>query len=88
MFCYQCQETARNTGCTVRGVCGKSDSLANMMDLLIYSLRGLAYVDHKLIQNGKYYPEDSLFVMQGLFTTITNANWSEDVIVALIDKAI
>ena len=88
MFCYQCQETARNTGCTVRGVCGKSESLANLMDLLIYSLRGLAHVDHKLIQNGKYYPEDAIFVMQGLFTTITNANWSEDVITALIDKAI
>ncbi len=88
MFCYQCQETARNTGCTVRGVCGKSESLANLMDLLIYSLRGLAHVDHKLIQNGKYYPEDAIFVMQGLFTTITNANWSEDVIITLIDKAI
>ncbi|MDY0299205.1 MAG: hydroxylamine reductase [Candidatus Cloacimonadaceae bacterium] len=88
MFCYQCQETARNTGCTVRGVCGKTETLANLMDLLIYSLRGLAYVDHKLIQNGKYYPEDSLIVMQGLFTTITNANWSEDVITAQIDQAI
>jgi hydroxylamine reductase len=88
MFCYQCQETARNKGCTVRGVCGKSDTLANLMDLLIYSLRGLAYVSHKLIQNGEYYPEDAIFVMQGLFTTITNANWSEDVITTMIDKAI
>jgi len=58
------------------------------MDLLIYSLRGLAHVSHKLIQNGKYYPEDAIFVMQGLFTTITNANWSEEVISALIDQAI
>ncbi|HHV36280.1 MAG TPA: hydroxylamine reductase, partial [Candidatus Cloacimonetes bacterium] len=88
MFCYQCQETARNLGCTVRGVCGKQDSLANLMDLLIYSLRGLAWVSHKLNENGKYYPEDSIFAMQGLFTTITNANWSEDVITALIDKTI
>ncbi len=88
MFCYQCQETARNLGCTVRGVCGKSDTLSNLMDLLIYSLRGLAHVSHKLIQNGKYYPEDAIFVMQGLFTTITNANWSEEVISALIDQAI
>ncbi|MCB5266310.1 MAG: hydroxylamine reductase [Candidatus Cloacimonetes bacterium] len=88
MFCYQCQETARNLGCTVRGVCGKPETLAHLMDLLIYSLRGLAYVSHKLIQNGKYYPEDSLIVMQGLFTTITNANWDEDVITGLIDNAI
>ncbi len=88
MFCYQCQETARNLGCTMRGVCGKPDTLANLMDLLIYSLRGLAHVSHKLIQNGKYYPEDAIFVMQGLFTTITNANFDETVITGLIDRAI
>lgn len=88
MFCYQCQETARNLGCTVRGVCGKPDSLANLMDLLIYSLRGLAYVSHKLIQKGKYYPEDAILVMQGLFCTITNANWDEEVIISLVDRAI
>jgi len=88
MFCYQCQETSRNMGCTMRGVCGKPDSLANYMDLLIYSLRGLAHVSHKLIQNGKYYSEDALFVMQGLFTTITNANFDEAVITGLIDKAL
>lgn len=88
MFCYQCQETSRNMGCTMRGVCGKPDTLANMMDLLIYSLRGLAHVDHKLIQEGKYYPEDALFVMQGLFTTITNANFDDTVITGLIDRAL
>jgi len=88
MFCYQCQETARNMGCTMRGVCGKPDTLANLMDLLIYSLRGLAHVSHKLIQNGKYYPEDAIFMMQGLFTTITNANFDETVITSLIDRAI
>ncbi len=88
MFCYQCQETSRNMGCTMRGVCGKPDTLANYMDLLIYSLRGLAHVDHKLIQEGKYYPEDAVFVMQGLFTTITNANFDEVVITGLIAKAL
>lgn len=88
MFCYQCQETARNLGCTVRGVCGKTDTLSNLMDLLIHGLKGLSYASHKLIQNGIYHPEDAVFVMQGLFTTITNANWDEDVIIALIDKAI
>lgn len=88
MFCYQCQETSRNMGCTMRGVCGKPDTLANMMDLLIYSLRGLAHVDHKLIQEDKYYPEDALFVMQGLFTTITNANFDDTVITGLIDRAL
>lgn len=88
MFCYQCQETSRNLGCTMRGVCGKPDTLANYMDLLIYSLRGVAHVSHKLIQEGKYYPEDAVFVMQGLFTTITNANFDEAVITNMIDKAL
>lgn len=90
MFCYQCQETARNLGCKDmnRGVCGKPESLANLMDLLIYSLRGLAHVSWKLIQNGKYHANDSLIVMQGLFTTITNANYDPEAIIALIDQAI
>lgn len=77
MFCYQCQETSRNIGCTMRGVCGKSESLANLFDLLIYGLKGLAYVSVKLLEKGIYYPEDSIFVMGGLFRTITNANWDE-----------
>ncbi len=80
MFCYQCQETSRNLGCTMRGVCGKPDTLANMMDLLVYSLRGLAWISKRLNDQGIYYPEDSLFVMQGLFKTITNANWDEEMI--------
>ena len=42
MFCFQCQETARNSGCTVRGVCGKSDETANLQDLLIYILKGIS----------------------------------------------
>ncbi|MDP4224661.1 MAG: hypothetical protein Q8868_15245, partial [Bacteroidota bacterium] len=42
MFCNQCQETAKNTGCTVNGVCGKKESLANLQDLLIFSCQGLA----------------------------------------------
>lgn len=88
MFCYQCQETSRNLGCTMRGVCGKSDSLANLMDLLIYSLRGLAYISHRLHKQGIYYKEDSLFVMQGLFTTITNANFDEFQIRNLIENSI
>jgi len=88
MYCYQCQETALNKGCTMRGVCGKPDTLAQLMDLLIHSFKGLAYVSTHLLKQGVYHPEDSLFVMQGLFRTITNANWDEDVFIPLIDKAI
>ncbi len=86
MFCYQCQETARNSGCTVQGVCGKKDTLCHLMDLTIYGLKGLAWVNTKLYQFGKYYSEDSIFVMQGLFRTITNANFNEDVYLDLIPE--
>jgi len=78
MFCYQCQETSRNLGCTMRGVCGKSETLANLFDLLIYGLKGLAYVSMKLQEKDRYYPEDSVFVMSALFKTITNVNWDEE----------
>lgn len=80
MFCYQCQETARNQGCTMQGVCGKKDTLCHLMDLSIYALKGLAWINWELNRLGVYYPKDSLFVMQGLFRTITNANWDESLI--------
>jgi len=47
MFCYQCQETAKNSGCTIRGVCGKTDQTANLQDLLIYILKGIAIYAEK-----------------------------------------
>jgi hydroxylamine reductase len=77
MFCYQCQETSRNLGCTMRGVCGKSPELCHLLDLSIHAMKGLAYVSVKLLEHGVYHREDGLAVMQGLFKTITNANWDE-----------
>ena len=53
MFCYQCQETARNQGCTVKGVCGKEAGTAALQDLLIYVTRGVAIVQRALRQKGK-----------------------------------
>ena len=88
MFCYQCQETARNLGCTVRGVCGKSETLANLFDLLIFGLKGLAYASVHLQEKGRYYPEDSIFVMGALFKTITNTNWDEDSIRDTIEQTL
>ena len=88
MFCYQCQETARNLGCNVRGVCGKSESLANLFDLLVYGLKGLAYACVHLQEKGIYYPDDSIFVMGALFKTITNTNWDEDNVRDTIEKTL
>ncbi len=78
MFCFQCQETAKNTGCTVRGVCGKQEDLANLQDLMIYALKGISIYGEKLKELGEVDREAGLFIAQGLFATITNANWSED----------
>ncbi len=78
MFCYQCQETSRNIGCTMRGVCGKSPELCHLLDLSIHAIKGLAYVSVKLLEKGVYHKEDALVVMGGLFRTITNANFDEE----------
>jgi len=77
MFCFQCQETAKNTGCTVRGVCGKQEDLANLQDLMIHVLKGIAIYGEKAKELGIVDREAGLFIAQGLFATITNANWSE-----------
>ena len=87
MFCYQCQETSRNLGCTMRGVCGKSPELCHLMDLSIHAMKGLAHVSKRLLEKGVYYREDGLFLMQGLFRTITNANWDENQVKAVITEA-
>ena len=78
MFCYQCQETAKNTGCTVKGVCGKPEDLANLHDLLIYVLRGISIYGEKAKELGVVDKKTGLFIAQGLFSTITNVNWANE----------
>ena len=80
MFCYQCQETAGCTGCTKVGVCGKSPELANMQDLLIYVTKGLSEVTTRLRSEGKEVTKEiNHFITLNLFTTITNANFDDEV---------
>jgi hydroxylamine reductase len=86
MFCFQCQEAAKNTGCTIRGVCGKDERAANLMDLLIYVLRGMAFYAQKL--SGEIDRKYGIFMMQAFFATITNANFDEDRIIDLIRKGL
>jgi len=88
MFCFQCQETAKNTGCTVKGVCGKPEDTANFQDLLIYVLRGVAVYSEKASELGISNKENGLFTAQALFTTITNANWDNDRFIELIKEAL
>jgi hydroxylamine reductase len=88
MFCYQCQETARNTGCTVRGVCGKPPEVARMQDLLVWLLKGISYWGVHGRDLGVSDPETDQFVAKALFATITNANFDPDRFVGLIREAV
>jgi len=88
MFCFQCQETAKNQGCTVRGVCGKPADVANLQDLLIWLLKGISFYGVRAREVGISDPEADLFVAQALFATITNANFDPERFVALAKRAL
>lgn len=88
MFCYQCQETVHNTGCTVKGVCGKTEDVANLLDLLMYVLRGVSFWSTKARALGKSDEEVNLFVMEGLFTTVTNVNFDPEHIITVIKRGL
>jgi hydroxylamine reductase len=76
MFCFQCQEAAKGSGCTVKGVCGKEESTAKLQDLLIYDMKGIALLAKSLKAAGVTIDMSvGRFLAQGLFTTITNANF-------------
>ncbi|MDD6057876.1 MAG: hydroxylamine reductase [Clostridiales bacterium] len=78
MFCYQCQETAKCTGCTVAGVCGKDAKLAALQDLLVYATKGLSEVNTALRKQGETISEETdAYIVMSLFTTITNANFDK-----------
>ena len=88
MFCFQCQETTKNQGCTVRGVCGKTDDVAHLQDLLIWLLKGMSFYGVKAREVNASDPEADLFVAQSLFSTITNVNFDPERFVPLVDKAL
>ena len=89
MFCFQCQETAKGTGCTLRGVCGKLPQTAKYMDLLLSVVRGVAIADNALSQ--AHVDTDAQaadFIVDALFATITNANFDDGSILARVDKGV
>ncbi len=87
MFCYQCQETARGKGCELQGVCGKHADTSARMDLLLYAVRGIAIINRALREKGEPDRDASHFVIDALFTTITNANFDNDSLDGFIRKA-
>ncbi|MGE4282080.1 MAG: hydroxylamine reductase, partial [Clostridia bacterium] len=88
MFCFQCQEAAKGTGCTVRGVCGKPEDVANLQDLLIYTLKGISLYNIKAREMGASNKEVDKFIMEGLFMTITNANFDRKAFVERIQEGL
>ena len=88
MFCYQCQETAKNTGCTIKGVCGKNEEVAKLQDLLIYTLKGISEIVVKGKVDITKLDTANYDVLSSLFMTITNANFDDGHIEDQIKKMI
>ncbi len=88
MYCFQCQETSEGRGCTFGGHCGKSEEVANYQDLLIYTLKGLAEVAGECPNSSAVRREVPDLVYESLFMTITNTNFDQDRIAAMIDRAL
>lgn len=88
MFCYQCQETAKTEGCTVRGVCGKSPEVAALQDELIWLLKGLSFYAVQARELGITDPEADRLVIEGLFATITNVSFDPERLLEMCQRAI
>ena len=85
MFCYQCQETLGNKGCTVNGICGKKGETAILQDILIYTVKGISVVAEK---SGKIDKEVGHYVAKALFTTITNVSFDDDRLMNIIKQGL
>lgn len=88
MFCYQCQETVKGTGCTIKGVCGKNEEVAKLQDLLVYVTKGISEIVVKGQIDVNSIAEINHEVLKSLFITITNANFDGDAIEKQITKMI
>lgn len=89
MFCYQCQETAQGTGCTVKGVCGKNAETNRWMDLLLSVVRGVGIIADALRNNGVETPQYvGDYIVDALFATITNANFDDQSILNKVDEGV
>ena len=86
MFCYQCEQTAKGQGCTVKGVCGKEASTAELQDLIVYTLKGLGAYYHRARKLGVKDKEIDLVIVEGLFTTVTNVNFDDDRLMLVFRK--
>ncbi|MCA1905903.1 MAG: hydroxylamine reductase [Desulfarculus sp.] len=88
MFCYQCEQTAKGTGCTIQGVCGKEPEVAALQDLLTYTLIGLGQVAHAARAKGIVDSQVNRFTSEALFSTLTNVDFDSDRFPPLINQAV
>ncbi|WP_417910373.1 hydroxylamine reductase [Candidatus Electronema sp. PJ] len=88
MYCNQCEQTAKGTGCTTAGVCGKNNELADIEDVLIYALCGLAFFARESRRLGKLDQDIDRFVMKAVFSTLTNVNFDPDRFAVLIGRTV
>ncbi|MBT3182261.1 MAG: hydroxylamine reductase [Deltaproteobacteria bacterium] len=86
MFCYQCEQTAKGTGCTSHGVCGKDPNVSAMIDLTVHAVKGLSMYAHRARGLGVRNEEVDKFVVEALFTTVTNVNFDTERYVPFIKK--
>ena len=88
MYCYQCQETNKGQGCTIAGVCGKKAEVAELMDLYIHILRGISFCNLQMKKTGKSNDKIDKFIVNGLFSTITNVNFDKQYFLNKIGEAL
>ena len=88
MFCYQCEQTMKGTGCTIQGVCGKSPEVAGIQDALVYALKGLAMYADRARKLGVKDREIDVFTVESLFATLTNVNFDDAVLARRVTKAV
>ena len=87
MFCYQCEQTAKESGCTAFGVCGKDPETSDLQDLLLYFTQGIAMYESRLNSMGSRNRDADRFVVEALFTTVTNVNFDSKRVAKLIEEA-
>ncbi|HPX55260.1 MAG TPA: hydroxylamine reductase [Syntrophales bacterium] len=88
MFCFQCQETLKNEGCVKNGVCGKKEITAELQDVLVYALKGISLLEEKAAAAGKEAMEVGRFISRALFATVTNVNFDDAKLIALIKEGL
>jgi hydroxylamine reductase len=87
MFCYQCSQTARGTGCTLKGVCGKEATVARLQDNLLFAIKGISAYLYHARELGYTDPEIDAFIERGFFSTLTNVNFDPEEFLRLAVRA-